>query len=271
MAEAQSCRISAQGRLYDPAAAKAATSPPGPRIEKKGPALTHAIPLPAHLRAWIAQTWLTLGAAVLLASFIHVSAEAANATGLTRPYAESPIVAAVKARLAPPQPAPQKVLVWSGADVDGDGAADFVNPTGAAPRTEDAYGYGHFGASRDGGSRDHEGVDWKAEAGQAVVAPISGYVTKIGQAYAGDADLKFVEITNPALGYVARVFYVNPAVEVGQALRLGESLGRAHSLQAKYPGGMTDHVHMELQGPDRTRLDSSTVLTARYVAKDQAG
>lgn len=232
--------------------------------------MTRAMPLPAHLRAWLTQTWLTLGAAILLASFLHAGAHAAARTELSRVYDPAPLVAAVKARLAP-QPAPQKVLIWSGVDVDGDGAADFANPTGQAPRTEDAYGYGHFGASRDSGSRDHEGVDWKANPGQDVVAPISGYVTKIGQAYAGDADLKFVEITNPALGYVARVFYLNPSVQVGDSLRLGQAIGSAHSLQDKYPGGMTDHVHMELSGPDQARFDSSTVLTARYVAKDQAG
>jgi peptidoglycan LD-endopeptidase LytH len=230
--------------------------------------LTRAIALPAPLRAWITQTWLTLGVAVLLAGFIHAGAQAAAV--VERTYDPAPMIAAVKARLAP-EPAPQKVLVWSGADIDGDGAADFVNPTGQAARTEDAYGYGAFGASRDGGAREHEGVDWIAEAGQDVVAPISGYVTKIGQAYAGDPDLKFVEITNPALNYVARVFYVNPSVAVGDTLRLGQSIGQAHSLQAKYPGGMTDHVHMELQGPDRARFDSSTVLTARYVTKRQAG
>ncbi|MCH1932422.1 M23 family metallopeptidase, partial [Shewanella sp. A25] len=84
-------------------------------------------------------------------------------------------------------------LVWEGADVDGDGKADFANPTGHEPRTEDTYGSGAFGASRDGGVRRHEGVDFRAAAGQSVVAPLSGYVTRIGYAYAGDDDLKFVE------------------------------------------------------------------------------
>lgn len=237
-------------------------------IEMKGRDMTRAMPLPAHVRAWITQTWLTLGAALVLASMIHVSAHAANAA--VRAYGTAPIVAAVKARLTV-EPEPAKVLVWSGADVDGDGAADFVNPTGHAPRTEDAYGYGAFGASRDGGSRDHEGVDWIAEPGQKVVTPISGYVTKIGLAYAGDTDLKFVEITNPALGYVARVFYVNPTVNLGDALRLGQAIGEAHTLQIKYPDGMTDHVHMELTGPDHQRFDSTTVLTAHYVTAKRAG
>lgn len=101
-----------------------------------------------------------------------------------------------------PKP-PVMERVWKGADIDGDGAADFANPTGAAPRGHDVFGDGEFGARRDGGTRAHEGVDYVASAGQAVHAPMSGYVTKIGFAYAGDTGLKFVEITNPALGYAA--------------------------------------------------------------------
>jgi murein DD-endopeptidase MepM/ murein hydrolase activator NlpD len=164
-------------------------------------------------------------------------------------------------------PATVKVLTWQGADIDGDGAPDFVNPTGKAPRQHDAYGYGAFGASRDGGSRPHEGVDYMVDAGQDVVAPVSGFVTKIGFAYADDARLKFVEITNPAIGYVARVFYVDPTVEVGDTLRLGQVIGRAHGLEAKYPGGMTDHVHLELIAPGQNRIDATRVLAERYVTR----
>jgi murein DD-endopeptidase MepM/ murein hydrolase activator NlpD len=225
--------------------------------------MTRALAVPAPVRAWLLQTWLTLGVAVVLAGLISAGARASGIEGVALAD-PAPMVAAVKARLAP-APAPQKILIWTGADVDGDGAVDFVNPTGKAARTEDAYGYGRFGASRDGGVRQHEGVDWIAEPGQPVLAPISGYVTRVGFAYAGDQDLKYVEVTNPALGYVARVFYVDPSVEVGQTVRLGEPVGTAHSLQAKYPGGMTDHVHMELAGPDRQRFDSTEVLTAHYV------
>jgi peptidoglycan LD-endopeptidase LytH len=239
-------------------------------IEKEEAILTHAIPLSAYLRAWFAQTWLTLGVALLAAGALHAGAKAAGIEQFIRPQDPVSIAATVAAKLAT-DPVPQKVLVWSGADVDGDGAADFVNPTGKPARTVDAYGHGYFGASRDGGVREHEGVDWVAEPDQNVVAPISGYVTKIGFAYASAPELKFVEITNPALGYVARVFYVDPAVEVGDALRLGQVIGQAHSLQAKYPGGMTDHVHMELTGPDQHRFDSAKVLTARYVSPRDVG
>lgn len=164
-------------------------------------------------------------------------------------------------------PAPLK-LVWEGADVDGDGKADFANPTGHEPRGHDAYGEGEFGASRDGGVRRHDGVDFKAEAGQPVAAPISGYVSKIGFAYPGDQTLKFVEITNPALHYAARVFYVNPGVQVGETVAVGDPIGSAHSLQRKYPGGMTNHVHLEILKRSGARIDAARMITAEYVRPD---
>lgn len=222
------------------------------------------LPVAASVRAWLGQTAVTGGVALLAAGLMHVGAQASAAARAQLPKAEqSSIVEVVRATLAP---AHKPDLVWVGTDLDNDGAPDFMNPTGKAPRATDAYGHGWFGASRDGGTREHEGVDFVAEAGQDVVAPISGYVTKIGYAYAGDLDLKYVEITNPALNHLARVFYVNPAVEVGDAVRLGATIGTAHSLQNAYPGGMTDHVHLELQGPDGRRFDADRVLTARYGA-----
>jgi len=165
-------------------------------------------------------------------------------------------------RGAPPQVNVQR-LVWGGADVDGDGQADFANPTGKGERGVDAYGEGRFGASRDSGSRRHEGADFMAEAGQTVKAPISGYVTKIGYAYAGDQNLRFVEITNPALRYVARVFYVDPSVAEGDTVAIGDAIGRTHSLQRKYPGGMTDHVHLEIIDTSGARIDPKLVLMER--------
>jgi len=155
-------------------------------------------------------------------------------------------------------------LVWRGADIDGDGQADFANPTGKDTRKADAYGQGEFGARRDGGARKHEGVDFMADAGQPVVAPISGYVSKIGFAYADDSNLRFIEISNPALRYTARVFYVDPEVEVGQAVRVGQAIGSHHSLERKYPGGMTDHVHLEIMDSRGARIDATRVITAHY-------
>lgn len=181
------------------------------------------------------------------------------------PGAQSPMARLIKAvnpKIVLPAPMVSKI-VWNGLDVDGDGAGDFVNPTGQGPRLHDAFGYGEFGASRDGGSRHHEGVDYTAVADQAVAAPISGFVTKIGYAYGNDTSLKFVEITNPAIGYVARAFYVDPGVVVGDAVRLGQTIGTVASLQSHYPG-ITDHVHLEVMKAGE-RLNAETLIVARTI------
>lgn len=163
--------------------------------------------------------------------------------------------------------APQMITktVWEGTDVDGDGAPDFTNPTGGEPRTHDAFGDGWFGAVRDRGSRPHEGVDYTGRPGQTVVAPIAGVVSKIGKAYADDNILQFVELTNPLTGYVARVFYVFPTVNVGQTIALGQSIGDLATLQFRYPG-ITNHVHLELMDHAR-RFDATRVIYAETVTE----
>lgn len=204
----------------------------------------------------------------LLAFVGVVAASAAAAAPLSHPAARAALATAVE-QVTSVEPeadaAPVEMRrVWTSIDLDGDGRDDFVNPTGREPRGHDAYGEGEFGARRDAGQRRHEGVDYVSKAGQPVSAPISGYVTKIGYAYEGDQDLKFVEVTNPALRIAARVFYVNPAVEVGQAIAMGRPIGSADSLQRKYPGGMTDHVHLELIDRHGRRINAAKIITAQY-------
>lgn len=212
---------------------------------------------------WRAALAQTVG---LVLVFTPVAALAVAGGPVPRgPAGQSPMARLIKAvnpKANLPAPMVSKI-VWSGLDIDGDGAGDFINPTGQAPRLYDAFGYGEFGASRDGGSRHHEGVDYTAVAEQAVAAPISGYVTKIGYAYGGDTSLKFIEITNPAIGYVARAFYVDPGVAVGQAVRLGQSIGTVASLQSHYPG-ITDHVHLEVMKSGE-RLNAETLILARTI------
>jgi murein DD-endopeptidase MepM/ murein hydrolase activator NlpD len=165
--------------------------------------------------------------------------------------------------------APQAMrLVWRGVDVDGDGRGDFANPTGRAAREHDGWGSGHFGDSRDGGGRRHEGVDYIGVVGQKVVAPISGYVTKIGYAY-DNATLRYIEITNPALNFVARAHYVEPSVEVGDVVAMGAAIGTLADLQVRYRG-ITDHVHLELYDAGR-RIDAERVIVAMQVPMSARG
>jgi murein DD-endopeptidase MepM/ murein hydrolase activator NlpD len=156
---------------------------------------------------------------------------------------------------------PFETMAWQGADLDGDGAPDFANPTGGALRRHDGFGDGFFHAARDGGRRPHEGVDYDATPGQTVVAPIAGYVTRIGFAYPGDPHLRYVEIENPVLRLTARALYVDPSVREGDSVRLGEPIGAAVSLQRRYPG-ITNHVHLEIAESGR-RIDAQTVILAR--------
>jgi murein DD-endopeptidase MepM/ murein hydrolase activator NlpD len=219
-------------------------------------------PMTASIAKTPAALRCALGLAVVFAPMVVAAME--------RPVSRHPTplpIVKLLASIAPTKskPKPVMALVWKGADIDGDGASDFANPTGSAPRGHDDFGDGEFGARRDGGTRAHEGVDYIAQAGQAVHAPMSGYVTKIGYAYAGDTGLKFVEITNPALGYAARAFYVSPGVEVGASVRLGDTIGKVESLQGHYPG-ITDHVHLEILAPGGDRVNAAALIAPKMVA-----
>jgi hypothetical protein len=60
------------------------------------------------------------------------------------------------------------------------------------------------------------------------------------------------------------VFYVNPKVQVGDTVALGHRIGTARSLERKYPGGMTNHVHLEILDRRGRNIDAAEVITAEY-------
>jgi hypothetical protein len=202
--------------------------------------------------------------AVALAAVVTATAAFAQAPAPSmNPSPAAPVPAA-----AAPAPVGAGPAAWAaaytvireaqGADINGDGVGDFVNPTGHAQRGKDAFGSGAFLASR--GGRAHAGVDYVAKAGQQVVAPIAGFVTKVGYAYADDS-YRYIEITNRITGYTARVMYVGPEVKVGEALALGQPIGRAESLQRRY-AGITNHVHLEIARLNGRQLDCTKLIPA---------
>lgn len=158
---------------------------------------------------------------------------------------------------------PEDVLWGSGGGVDLnlDGRQDFAAPALRGVRGPDAYGSGAFGASRDGGRRVHLGVDYASPPGETVAAPVSGVVARIGRAYAGDG-LTFVEIANRQLNYTARVFYVGAIVRPGDRVEAGDAIGASQDLGSRYPGGMTNHVHVELYAAGLQPVDPTSVLPA---------
>lgn len=116
-------------------------------------------------------------------------------------------------------------------------------------RERDAWGEGHFGASRAGGRREHKGVDVCFEEGEAVTSLTDGTVTRLGFPYYDPDDpekssLRYVEVTTPA-GERIRYFYVEPSVSVGDEIYPEDVLGYAQDIEQFYPN-MTPHVHLEV-------------------------
>ena len=205
-----------------------------------------------------------------LTAVVTLAAAFAEAPHFSQALAAVPTVTQGYATLQPSSHPAHKPAPWAaaykvvherqGADINGDGTPDFVNPTGKPARGSDAYGSGEFGASRTG--HIHAGVDYVAQAGQQVLAPIAGFVTRVGYAYKDSAHYRYVEITNRMTGYTARVMYVGPEVSEGQALALGQPIGHAQSLQPRYTG-ITDHVHLEIARLNGRHLDAAVLVPVR--------
>lgn len=138
------------------------------------------------------------------------------------------------------------------------GTPVLVNPTGRPVRLGDGYGSGLFGARRDGGARAHAGVDFVASPGQAVVAPISGRVKKLGYAYGNDLRYRYVEIEGPTNHLLVRVLYVGPSVKVGDKVDQREVIGTAQDLNSRYRG-ITNHVHLQVAEAGRA-MDATLLM-----------
>ncbi|RKX64802.1 MAG: hypothetical protein DRP42_05815 [Tenericutes bacterium] len=130
-----------------------------------------------------------------------------------------------------------------------------ILPVPATSIRNDPAGSGVFKARR--GPRIHKGVDLVCEPGDLVVAPLDGWITKIGYPYSDDLSYRYVEITSES-HLVCRVFYIEPTVELGSEVEAGDQIGFAQDVAARYKldarGGiryrtnqMLPHVHVELR------------------------
>jgi hypothetical protein len=118
-------------------------------------------------------------------------------------------------------------------------------------RQIDAAGDGTFGASRDGGTRKHLGLDLISHSGDNVLAPCMCEVTHIGLAYAGSTlGSLHLKGWDDWGAYTFKLLYVQPEVTVGEILRVGEVIATTQDVAGYYAGrgtkGMTGHVHFEV-------------------------
>tara|TARA_R110000787_G_C13443394_1_gene446738 strand:- start:13163 stop:13603 length:441 start_codon:yes stop_codon:yes gene_type:complete len=108
----------------------------------------------------------------------------------------------------------------------------------------DGYGSGAYGASR--GDRTHKGIDFKAPAGTAILSPVDGVVSKLGYPYSDDFSYRYVEVTTRS-GRKHRLFYVDPIVQLGDKIAVGQPLGLAQHIAARYNEHlMNNHIHYEV-------------------------
>ena len=123
-----------------------------------------------------------------------------------------------------------------------------ISPTGQGVRS-DSMGDGHFGASRDGGARSHNGTDFICNPGQEVVAPIDGKIVRPAQPYANDPNYSGLVIENGQMAIM--MFYLEPYAErIGKLVRQGDPVGRAQDIAAKYGGMMIPHIHLQVDRVD---------------------
>lgn len=136
-------------------------------------------------------------------------------------------------------------------------------------RGMDSWGSGNFGASRDGGAREHLGLDFLAIVGDEVRAPITGTVVQIGRAYA-DAELQSIHIEGDGdyTGWRAKMLYVKADVGLhGRYVSAGDLVGHAQDVtaywKAKKPthaGDMKNHVHLEVIVTEPRHVDPAHLL-----------
>lgn len=114
-------------------------------------------------------------------------------------------------------------------------------------RETDCHGSGHFGAPR--GNRTHKGLDFSCPSKTSVHSHVGGIVTKLGFPYANHLEYRYVEVRDQN-GFFHRFFYVEPFVERGDRIFIGDKLGETQELGCLYEG-ITEHFHYEVIKYDR--------------------
>ena len=110
----------------------------------------------------------------------------------------------------------------------------------------DAMGDGKFRAPRSG--RMHRGVDLLVQPSEQVRAPADGVVVRLGRCYPTEPYFGLVEIECGPL--VHRVLYVEPSVEAGDEVRLGDTIGVAQDVRERHGERMDPHIHWECRLTD---------------------
>lgn len=106
------------------------------------------------------------------------------------------------------------------------------------------YGCGNYGASRDNGTRTHNGQDYLVTKGQQVFSPITGKIVRVAYPYSDDLQWKGFVIENES--YYIKTYYCELLSNmVGQTVSKGTYIAVAQNIAEKYPG-IPPHIHVEV-------------------------
>jgi len=120
-------------------------------------------------------------------------------------------------------------------------------PCNRGIRGTDKYGSGAFGASRNGGTRWHLGVDTLCEPGDPVLMPADGVIVMHGIAYPDDPRFRTIRIqSSDETDVQLRILYVLPEAGLGTSWKRGERIATAQNIALKYDGILA-HVHFEVR------------------------
>lgn len=113
-------------------------------------------------------------------------------------------------------------------------------------RVRDSYGSGQYGASRDSGTRKHNGIDIIVNPDEKIFCPIKGAIISETMPYRKDPSYKGVVIKGIEswIGYEIKIFYM-VGLFSGVANE-SQEIGFAQNLTIKYPG-ITNHIHLEVK------------------------
>jgi len=118
----------------------------------------------------------------------------------------------------------------------------------------DAMGDGHYGSSRDGGTRIHKGVDFIAKAGQDVFAPFNMVVERVARPYAKHPEYEGIAWRTKTM--TGKMFYFKPLTSIiGKEVKQGDKIGVAQDLQLLYGSKMTNHIHFQIDSIDPMTID----------------
>lgn len=125
-------------------------------------------------------------------------------------------------------------------------------PVKSAKIRSDSWGDGHYGASRSGGKRKHNGIDLEvAGEGYGVLAPFDGEFDRQADPYVGDSNYDGIQLkgTGKYEGLKVKIFYCkeDPIADVkGESFKRGQRIATTQNISKKYSENMKPHIHVEV-------------------------